>query len=276
MRALAEGRGSTRARVLAIARRDLTIELSYQFALVVRLGQVLFLCTTLYFISRLVQDPPELAPYGGAYFAYAVIGLVVTTVASLGLGNFSRSINDEQRAGTLELLLATPTSLPTLLAGAFVVPLLLTAVEIVVYLSIGAILFSLRLPATGLLLCLPVIALTVLTFCSFGILSASFIVLTKRGDPFTLLATQATTFLAGAVFPVALLPGPLQLLAKLVPAYHSLEAMRSVLLADAGLVDILDELAILALSSAVLLPLSLAVFSRSLRWARRTGTLGNF
>jgi len=157
-----------------------------------------------------------------------------------------------------------------------VIPAAFTAIELALWFSIAAIFFDVRFPITGLLIGLPLLILTLLVFCSIGIFSAAFIVLTKRGEPFTLVASQATTFLAGAMFPVALLPGYLQVIAHMVPAYYSLTGLRSVLLGGAGFVSIIDEMLVLAAFAAVFLPLSLVALRRAIRSARVTGTLANY
>lgn len=265
----------TRSRIAAMARRDLAIELSYRIQFVLRLSQVVFFAATLFFISKLVDQPDSLRRFGGDYFEFALVGLIVTSFATVGLGAFSKSIADEQRAGTLEVLLTVPTSPPTLLAGALVVPLGLAGVNVGVYVLLGA-LFGVRFPIQGLLLAVPLLALTVATFCELGILSAAVIVLTKRGDPLTLFLSQGTTFLAGALFPVALLPGPLEALARLVPAYYGLEGLRQALLEGAGAGAVAGEVIVLLIFNAILLPLALLCFSRALRVARVTGTLGNY
>ena len=64
-------------------------------------------------------------------------------------------------------------------------------------------------------------------------------------------------------------------MARLVPAFYGFEGMRAVLLADAGLTQILDEVAILLGFCVVLLPIATWLFSRSLKIARVTGTLAN-
>ena len=211
----------------------------------------------------------------GDYFAFALIGVVLVSFATLGLGTFSRTISDEQGGGTLEVLLSVPAPLAVVLGGAFVVPLALTALEILVYAG-TAVGVGTTFSVASTLLALPVLVLTIASFCALGVLSAAFIVLTKRGDPFTLLATRATTLLAGSLFPISLLPGWLQAVGKLVPAYYGLRAMRSTLLAEAGVTDIAGDLLILAGFAVVLLPLSLACFSRALRIARVSGTLGTY
>jgi ABC-2 type transport system permease protein len=264
------------APVRAIARRDAAIELSYHFQLVLRLTQVVFLSMSLYYVSKLVGDPAELEQYGGDYFEFALTGMIVLSFANLGLSTFSRSISDEQRMGTLEVLLSSPAQPSVLLTGAFVVPLVLTAGQITTYLVVAVVLFGASFPIDGVLLAIPVLAVTALTFCAFGVFSAAFIILTKRGDPLTAAGAQVTTFFAGTLFPVDLLPGPIQALTKLVPAYYGLEGVRGAMLGQASVADVAQDFLVVAGFAVVLVPLSFAVFSRSLAAARRTGTLGNY
>ena len=258
----------------AVARRDLRIEVSYQFQLALNLVTVLFAVGTSFFIAELV-DSSALDEYGGDYFSFALVGILIMNAAVLGLGTFTARIGEEQRAGTLEVLLSTPTRLPTLLTGTFVVPAVMTAVQTALYLLIGAAL-GFSLPMRGLLVGLPVLILTVAIFGALGVLAASLIVLVKRGDPISGLVIQTTNFLAGAVFPVALLPGWLQVVARLIPAYYSLNGLRAALINDAGLADIAPELAALAGFTVVLVPLALWAFRTSVRIAQVTGTLANY
>lgn len=266
---------SPAARIGAIARRDLAIELSYRLQFVLRLSQVVFFAATLFFISKLVEEPDALSRFGGDYFEFALVGLIVTAFATVGLGAFSKSIADEQRAGTLEVLLTVPTPPSTLLAGSLVVPLGLAAANVGVYVLIGTAL-GVRFPVEGLVLAVPLLGLTVATFCELGVLSAAFIVLTKRGDPLTLLLSQGTTFLAGALFPTTLLPAPLEALSRAVPAYYGLEGLRQALFEGAGAGSVAGELLALLAFNVALAPLALFCFARALRVARVTGTLGNY
>jgi ABC-2 type transport system permease protein len=264
------------AQTLAVARRDLVIELSYPFNMVLRYAQVLFWCLTLYFVAKLVHQPPELQRYHGDYFGFALIGVSVSTVVGVALGGFGRSVTDEQKTGTLELLLASPVRLITLMTGSVIVPIALALVQIVIYLLSAWLLFGLDIQPGGVLLMVPLLLLSLVVFGTFGVLSAAFVVLTKRGDPFTVLLTQMSTLVAGAIFPVGVLPGPVQNLSKLLPAYYTLHGMRETLLIGAGLGDIVGDLVALAVFAVVLLPVSTWVFSRAVAAARVTGTLGNY
>ncbi len=263
-------------RIGAIARRDITIEKSYHFRLFLQFFNALFTVATFFFLSKLVGSSEYLQQYRGGYFTFALVGVLVTQSSYLGLRTFSSTITREQDAGTLEILLSTPTRLPTLMAGTLIIPAVFTAVELALWFTIAVVFFDVRFPIIGLLIGLPILVLTLLVFCSIGIFAAAFIVLTKKGEPFTLVATQATTFLAGAMFPVALLPGTLQVFAHMVPAYYSLTALRAVLLSGHGFVDTIDEMLVLAAFAVVFLPLSMVTLRRAIRSARVTGTLANY
>jgi ABC-2 type transport system permease protein len=260
----------------ALFRRDLTLELSYHFQFAVRVFQMFMFTTSLFFISKLINNPPELREYGGHYFEFVVIGVIVVSFVNLGIGSFTSSISDEQRAGTLEVVLASPTGLATLLAGSFLEPLLMTVVQMALYLTTAIVVFRAHIPLSGLGLALPLLALTMLTFCALGVMSAAFIILTKRGDPISLIAAQAGTLFAGVFFPTSVLPGPLEAVTRIVPAYYGLNGLRAVLLSRAGFGDIVGDLARLVAFSVVLVPFALWCFSRAVRAARVTGTLGNY
>ncbi|MGH8934915.1 MAG: ABC transporter permease [Acidimicrobiia bacterium] len=263
-------------RLAAVTRRDLVIELSYHFQLALRVVSALLTMTTFFYVSRLVGTPPELASYRGGYFDFALVGMVVTTFSLLGLSTFNRKIIDEQRSGTFEILLASPARLGHLLLGSLVVPLALTTLDVAIYLVVGIGLLGAGFPATRILLALPLLGLTLGVYCAFGILSAAFILLTKRGDPFSALLIQASNLLAGTLFPISLLPGPLQALARLIPTFWGLQGIRSALLTSTSPADLLDELAALLVFNALLLPLSLWAFGRAVRFCRVAGTLGDY
>lgn len=262
--------------MLAIARSDARITLSYRLQVLMSVGSVLVLLTGLYYVSQLVGVAADLGPYRGRYFEFALVGFLLITFVTVSLGAFSQRIAAEQRAGTLEVLLATATPLTTLLPGMFLVPLLRTAVSSGVYVGVATAVFGARFGAGGVAPALVVLALTVAVFYAVGLLGAAVIVVAKRGDVIGAVVGQATTFLAGAVFPVAMLPEAAQALVRLFPAYYALNGLRQALILDGGWAAVADEVAVLSAFAAGLLPLATWCFARALRLARTLGTLGNY
>lgn len=266
---------ATATRIAALARRDLSLELSYHFQLFVKFMSLGMAIAMFFFLSRLVGDANELDGFRGGYFEFVLLGLLVMGFSQACVNSFGHSIQSAQNDGTLEILLSTSTRLPTLLAGTLVVPVLFALAEAGLYLGVGVVASELVLTLRGLLLATLLLVLTLGTFAAVGIFSATVIVLTKRGDPFSSLALQASNLLAGAVFPVAVLPEALQAVSRVVPAFYGLRGVREVLLADATFADVRTDLLALLAFNAVLLPLAMWSLARALHVARVIGTLGN-
>ncbi len=259
--------------IAAIARRDLALQLSYPFQLIMQFWGVGVSVFTFFFIGKLVGNSAALSDLDGGYFAYAVTGVTVIALSFAVIEVLKASIKMEQASGTLEILLAGPTPLVILLAGALTVPLALAAIEALAYAVLGSALSPDALGLLSWLRAAPVLLLIIGAFAAMGLWSASFVVVAQRGDPFASLFVQASNLVAGALFPVALLPGWLQGVARLVPTFYGFEALRALMLADASWASVWDEVAILAAFDVVLGGLGVLMLRRALRFARRMGTL---
>jgi ABC-2 type transport system permease protein len=189
------------------------------------------------------------------------------------LDTFDRSLDDARATGTLEPLLVTQTSLPVVLAGSAIYPFLVTTLRVAVYLGWGAALFGFPLGKANWLGVVAVLAASILAFSGFGILSASYLLLFKRGNPAKWLLLGVSGLASGMLFPVNILPEWLQFLARLNPVTYALDAARSALLADASFRQLSQPIGILLLFAAILLPASMAVFAAALRRTMKTGTL---
>lgn len=261
--------------VLLFLWRDLRIARTYRIPFVLGAVEALFGTAMLFFTSRFV-DSPELRstlPQGGNYFRFALVGFVFFDYLSAALDTFDRSLEEARDSGTLEHLLVTQTSLPVMLAGSAIYPFLATTVRIGVYLAWGALLFHFPLQAANWLAVVIVLLASLLAFAGLGILSASYLLLFKRGNPGKWLLLGISSVVGGMLFPVDILPPWLQALARINPITYTLDAMRAALLGGASLPDLWRPVSILLLFAAVLLPLSIAAFAAVLRRTKNTGTL---
>jgi hypothetical protein len=106
-----------------------------------------------------------------------------------------------------------------------------------------------------------------------GIISASYTILFKRGNPAKWLVLGISGLVGGMMYPVSVLPGPLRFLARLIPVTYSLEGMRAALLGGAGWRELWPSIVALLLFAAILIPLSFLVFAWALRRTKVTSTL---
>ena len=258
----------------AITRRDWQLLRAYPLQIVTQFGRSLLAVAAIATSAQLVRNAPELDEYGGDYFPYVLIGLSILVLVTVSLNTFSRRILEEQNLGTLEVVLASPIGLGTFLIASLVIPMSRATLIVIGYFAVGYFVFDVHLPLDGILVSIPVAMLTVLAFGAIGVISASFVLLTKRGDPIAIIAAQAATFLGGALFPVALLPVWLRWSAVLFPSYWSIEALRQAMLGEEGPAGAVLPGAVLAAFAVGLVVTSSLIFRATMRLCRRLGTLG--
>lgn len=263
-------------RIMAVTWRELIVFASYRVSMMMRMFEIWYFAISFYFIDAFVGDIEVLDNLDGGYFEFVLIGSIVTSFSRTGISSFSALISEEQDDGTLEVLLASPTPMSTLLLGSFIVPFIFMAVENTILVAVGLGIFGSGIPVAGLIRSLPMLLLTTLSFVPVGVLGAAFIIMAKRGDPFSALANRVAILLSGALYPVAILPGWLQSISEVIPATYSIRAVRALTQQGASFGDVVDELAIVLGFVAVMLPLSLMVFSRAVNVARRMGVLGTY
>lgn len=261
----------------AFLRRDLREALTYKLSFVSSVVSILLSSATFYFVAKLVPPgTPSLGPFGGDYFGFAVVGVAFASLLGMFQEGLPSVVRSAQVSGTLEALLVTPASVPSILFGSSLYSLLVQAVRTALHLGVAAAFFGLAFGRVNVPGLLAVVALTVLCFLSVGVLSASFILVYKSGNPFGWLLGTVSGLFGGVVFPVALLPAWLRWISSLLPVTYALDGVRQSLLASAGFGDILPDIAALAVFDAVLLPASLVVFRLAVRKAKKDGTLAQF
>jgi len=263
---------------LAFVQRDLLVEVSYRFPFVF---QVIWTCLSIAsyaflgrFIGRVMVPP--LDAYGGDYFAFVLIGVALHDYLTTALDAFSRSIRESQLAGTLEALLSTQTSLPMIILSSAAYPFLWTSCNIALYLALGFGLFGLRLESGNWAAAVLILSLSIVVFSGLGVLSASFTMVFKRGNPMVWLFGGLSWLLGGILYPVTVLPEWLRQVAALLPITYAIEGMRASLLRAASWSELWQSLGPLVLFALTVLPLSLVSFHYATKYARITGTLSQY
>jgi ABC-2 type transport system permease protein len=266
------------SKVAAFLIRDFRVEISYPMAFLWRWGSILFNLVIFYFLGRLVgaAAAPYLAPYGGQYFPFAVVGLALAAFQEVGLMAVSQTISYGMYTGTLEVMLLSPTSLSTIIFSSVLYQFFSALITILVYLAFSVGFFGVSLGQTNLAAAMVLLFLALTAHLPLGILSASFMLVFKRGDPLTMMLGQLTILLGGVYFPVQVLPLWLQAVSWFIPFTHALEGLRQAVLMGRGLAALLPQITVLLAFTLVLMPLSLAAFAWAIRQAKRLGTLSQF
>ncbi len=258
----------------AFLRMDFIEEVSYpaSFALS-KLGRVLPVFV-FFFIGELVG---ESAAVGGDYYTFAVLGLAVTASLQGALGGFGGSLQRALNRGTLETLLVEPVPWTLLPFAMNLWKILMGILEGGLILAIGALLgahYNMAGAGTFLVLLL----LGILANMAIGILVASVLVLAKKSKPFLTLYGMAASLLAGSLFSVNQLPGWLRVFSWAIPHTYVINATRGVLMDDPGSFTISFGTAVMALVvfNVIVFVAGLWLFSRSLEYGRKMGTLSGY
>ena len=262
-------------KMAAFVWRDWKENTSYKFSFFLQFIGIFVSVTLFYFIAKIfnVAVVNYLTPYGNDYFAFVLIGIAFASYQGVGLTSFADSIRNAQVYGTLEALLVTPTSPHTIIIASSLWNFLFTSVRVLLYLVVGVTVFGLQLTHANYLAAFLILILTIVVFSALGILSASFIMVFKKGDPVAWLFGAASGLLGGVYFPITVLPPFLKKIALLLPITHSLEGMRQALLSGAGFGQLLTQIGILCLFAGILFPLSILMFAVAIKKAKFAGSL---
>ena len=186
------------------------------------------------------------------------------------------SLRTEQVRGSLEAIFLTPASRLVVLFGPAVSQLVwaLWIFGVVwIALRFG---FGVAIGPIEALRGLAVIAVGIPSLYAIGALFAT--VVLRYGDASALVQVVRGLFTAvcGMSFPIVVLPDLAQRVALVLPPTYLIADLRSVLLAGAGIGQILGDLAILAGMGVVMAALAAVAFHRTEQHARRGGRLAQY
>lgn len=187
----------------------------------------------------------------------AVVMMVVTTMLT------SLTIAREWENGTMEQLITGPVRSHEIALGKIGPYFLLGAVQVLLVVAAGTLLF--RVPLRGNILCLAVVS-AVFLFCTLGF--GLFISITARNQQLSFMLAVLTTLLpsfllSGFIFPISSMPKAVQAVTYLIPARYFLATLRGIFLKGYGFGLLWPE--ILSLSALGLLVFALCVRRLKLR-----------
>jgi ABC-type multidrug transport system ATPase subunit/ABC-type multidrug transport system permease subunit len=270
-------RASPLGALLAMTRRDRLIFFTHRFQVGLRAGLLAAWVLSIYFVSKLVdRSSPQVAHVlSGDYFTYALLGMTFLRIMQVCLIQMASALREEQLQGTLEPLVATGQSSLVLLLGALSWPILSEAAGLALVFGTGAWLLGADVAHADAVAAAVAALATVFAMVEWGVLSASFVIAFKRGDPIALLVNLISIGLSGVYFPVELLPEWLRPLPRMLPLTWGLDAVRAAVVRGAGFAspEYVRALAGLAVLVSLLAPVAWWSQRRAFAYARRAGTL---
>jgi len=265
----------TSARALAVFRRDARLAVAYPASFWLQWLNILVSITMAFFLARLFGSSAKFGFHGAySYFFFLTVNLAFVRFQQTALMSFAQAIRDAQTAGTLEVILATPTRLPVIVLSAGLWAFGFTALQTAVYLAV-AMLFGLDLAHANLAATALFLFLTVTSLSTVGVMAAAAVMTFKQVGPLDFMMAGATNLFGGVYFPLSILPIPLQVVGWMLPITHALSGIRGAL-HGAALAQLAPDALWLTVATIVLLPVSLVIFGGAVRRAKVDGTLGQY
>lgn len=259
----------------AFVRMGFLEEISYPLAFALSQLHTIVPILTYFFIGKLVGEGELVA---GDYFTFAAIGALTIRLMHTALADLGQELDRAIQQGRFESLLVEPIrwrALPfALVQWPIVSRSVIVGVVIFLTVPLGATYQWSGVPM-ALLLTFSGMAATL----AIGIVAMSVKVLSKRSDPILSVYQLLVHVLAGAVFPLELLPAPLRAISWLLPQTYVIAGNRAALMpggAGLGGPTPLQALVFLLVFAAVGYVSSLWLLGRSMQYARRTGLLGGY
>lgn len=259
--------------------RDFIEETSYKLSFAMQIFGIVSSTLVYFFVSRLFGDfgSAYLRPYGGNYFSFVLIGVAFFSYLNVSIKGISTSIREGQKLGTLEALLVTQTNIPTVIISSSLYSFIWASFKVAVYIFLGVAVFGINMGQANLAGAFLILLLTVTSFTSVGIISASFVMILKKGDPVGWLFTSLSALLGGLYYPISVLPEWLRHVSYLLPVTYALEGMRLALLQGNSVSQLLfSNIMPLFLFSCIMIPLSVIIFGHAVRRAKKEGSLTHY
>ena len=211
--------GISLTKLIAFMKRDFLIESSYKAAFLISIQGSILPIFSFYFIAKSIDDgsSPSLAPYGGDYFSFVLIGVAFTQYFMTALRSFAETIRRAQTAGVLEAILSTQTDPQAVILLTSAYSFVSSTIHVAIVFLVGGVFLGVDYANANWLSAFLTLALAMVSFLALGILAATAILVLKKGDPIEWIVGSLSSLLGGALFPVSVMPDWMQLAGRFLP-----------------------------------------------------------
>jgi len=205
---------------------------------------------------------------------FLLAGTLIWHFLSIVFDAISEVIAWERWEGTIEYTFMAPVPRFTHMLGQTAFSLVYALLHTIIILAVVALFFKLDLSGANFGGSLLVLLAGSLSFIGLGIVASVMpLLFPERGAQMTHVIQATLLLVSGVYYPVSVLPGWMQALARLSPATYVLEGVRAGLLGGAPTAELWPYVWPLLGMGVVFIPVGVLVFGQAERYAKRTGKL---
>jgi ABC-2 type transport system permease protein len=203
-----------------------------------------------------------------------LIGAVVWAYLGVLFEFLMETVAWERWEGTIEYTFMAPLSRAMHLAGQGAFAISYGLLRAIFLFIACALFFDLSMPNANFFGAFVVIAIASISFIGIGVMTSVLpLISPEKGTQLGFVAQGTLLVVSGVYYPIDVLPGWMQFLAKFSPATYALEGARNAIQGGASLSELWKDIWPLLIIGAVSIPLGLWVFSRGELYAKKHGKL---
>jgi len=203
-----------------------------------------------------------------------LIGAVVWAYLGVLFEFLMETVAWERWEGTIEYTFMAPLSRAMHLGGQGLFAISYGLLRAVFLFTVCALFFDLSMPNANFLGAFIVLAVASISFIGIGVMTSVLpLISPEKGTQLGFVAQGTLLVVSGVYYPVEVLPGWMQAIAKLSPATYALEGARAAIMDGASMSALWKDIWPLLIIGAVSIPLGLWVFSRGELYAKKHGKL---
>jgi len=201
-----------------------------------------------------------------------LVGAVIWAYLGVVFEQVTETVAWERWEGTIEYTFMAPVSRVVHLMGMGLFAVVYGFVRAAAVMGLTVLFIGIHLPHANYGAAIALLAIASISFIGLGTMTAVLpLISPERGTQLGFVTQGLMLVVSGVYYPVSVLPGWMQWIAKISPATYALRGNRAQILHGAGLAwaDVWP----LLLIGVVSLPLGIAVFKAGERYAKKTGKL---
>jgi ABC-2 type transport system permease protein len=203
-----------------------------------------------------------------------LVGAVIWAYLGIIFEILTETVAWERWEGTIEYTFMAPLSRPVHLFGMGAFAVVYGIVRAVLLFGVVAAFFTLHVPRADYVAALVLLVVASISFIGIGMMTAVLpLISPEKGTQLGFVAQGVLLVVSGVYYPVSVLPGWMQALAKISPATYALRGCRDAILEGTGITGLWGDIWPLLVIGAVSVPLGLWVFHTGERYAKKHGKL---
>ena len=197
------------------------------------------------------------------YFNFLAPGLMIMIVMMTVMTGIPEAISKEKEMGTFDGMLAAPINQISVIIGKTAALCTRGFIQCIIILAIAIFLFGVTIQGS-ILLAFFMLLLGIFSFIGIGIVAISMSGDQASSTMIVNLIMFPMMFLGGVFYPIQQMPWFMQDISQIIPLTYAADAMRKIMLLNAGIGDILNQIVILVAFGIVTMAIAVPLFRRSM------------